>query len=290
MSYIEITRNEKENIPFQCVPFCIEHSTVSDADPVHVHNYHQLSIVTKGSADLIVNNYSCKVQAGSVYVISSYAPHHLEQVDHIEVINILFSLDDLMKYAASLQQSEGFRSLFIFQASTSLHTRPNNILTLNFEGIQEVLHLADAMLKEANNSALGQDIVIQSYFMLLITYLSRSFDLDTESEQSAYAFYRLTEHINRNFAEQYTMSDLVKLSLLNEKHLRSLFMKKYHCSPMQYINRTKLEKARYYFITTDMNISEVAHACGFDDSNYFSRKFKQEFGVSPREFKQKVGG
>ena len=40
------------------------------------------------------------------------------------------------------------------------------------------------------------------------------------------------------------------------------------------MNHLRLERAKYYLITTDQNISEIAAACGFDDSNYFSRKFK----------------
>ena len=286
MKYLEITKTDKQNISFPCTPFCIERDRLTSADSVHVHNYHQLTIVTHGNANLTVNNFSCKVNAGSVYVISNYAPHHLESANNLEVVNILFNLDDLMQHAVSLQQNEGFRSLFVFQASTSLYERPSNILKLSYEGIQEILHLIDMMLEELNKDAPGQDIVIQSYFMILITYLSRQFDVKDERNQDPYAFYLLIEHINQNFSQNYTLSDLTRISSLNERLLRSMFMKKYHCSPMQYITHVKMEKAKYYLITSDMNITEIADACGYDDSNYFSRKFKQEFGISPRDFKK----
>lgn len=286
MKYLEITKTDKQNISFPCTPFCIERDRLTSADSVHVHNYHQLTIVTHGNANLIVNNFSCKVNAGSVYVVSNYAPHHLESANNLEVVNILFNLDDLMQHAGSLQQNEGFRSLFVFQASTSLYERPSNILKLSYEGIQEILHLIDMMLEELNKDAPGQDIVIQSYFMILITYLSRQFDVKDERNQDPYAFYLLIEHINQNFSQNYTLSDLTRISSLNERLLRSMFMKKYHCSPMQYITHVKMEKAKYYLITSDMNITEIADACGYDDSNYFSRKFKQEFGISPRDFKK----
>lgn len=286
MSYHEITRSDKQNISFQCVPFCIERNFLNSADSVHVHNYHQLTIVTHGNANLVVNNFSCKVSAGSIYVVSKYAPHYLESANNLEVVNILFNLEDLMQHASSLLQNEGFRSLFVFQASTSIYERPSNILKLNYEGIQEILHLTDVMLDEMNKNAPGQDIIIQSYFMILITYLSRQFDLKDEHSQDTYAFYLLIEHLNQNFSQNYTLADLTKISSLNERLLRSMFMKKYHCSPMQYVTHIKMEKAKYYLITSDMNITEIADACGYDDSNYFSRKFKQEFGISPREFKK----
>ncbi|WP_423827224.1 helix-turn-helix domain-containing protein [Sharpea porci] len=31
------------------------------------------------------------------------------------------------------------------------------------------------------------------------------------------------------------------------------------------------------------NISEIAHSCGFSDSNYFSRYFKKKTGISPKQ-------
>ena len=40
MGYTEITRSDKQNISFQCVPFCIERNTLTSPDFVHIHNYH----------------------------------------------------------------------------------------------------------------------------------------------------------------------------------------------------------------------------------------------------------
>ncbi len=63
MSYLEITRTDKQNISFPCVPFCIEKNRLNSPDSVHVHNYHHLTVVTQGRDNLVVNNFSCKVNA-----------------------------------------------------------------------------------------------------------------------------------------------------------------------------------------------------------------------------------
>ncbi len=54
-----------------------------------------------------------------------------------------------------------------------------------------------------------------------------------------------------------------------------------------YIQHRRLSKARILLKQADTNISEVAWAVGFKDPKYFSRLFKREFGVSPREFVEK---
>lgn len=47
-------------------------------------------------------------------------------------------------------------------------------------------------------------------------------------------------------------------------------------------------KFPYMYVTTDMSVTEVASAVGIDNFVYFSRLFKREIGMSPREYKKMV--
>ena len=60
-------------------------------------------------------------------------------------------------------------------------------------------------------------------------------------------------------------------------------------SPSIYINRIKVARAKSLLDSdTEMNISEIAYKCGFEDPNYFSRIFKQCTGISPSEHRKKA--
>ncbi|MBV8390100.1 MAG: helix-turn-helix transcriptional regulator [Mucilaginibacter sp.] len=50
----------------------------------------------------------------------------------------------------------------------------------------------------------------------------------------------------------------------------------------------KLKKAKELLQDTGISISSVAIDCGFSDPGYFARVFKQEFGVTPNEWRTKV--
>ncbi|MCB0557544.1 MAG: response regulator [Lewinellaceae bacterium] len=52
-------------------------------------------------------------------------------------------------------------------------------------------------------------------------------------------------------------------------------------TPSQFIRSIRLDKAMELLNSTDLNISQIAYDVGFNDPNYFSRSFLQEFGVSP---------
>ena len=50
-----------------------------------------------------------------------------------------------------------------------------------------------------------------------------------------------------------------------------------------------MKKARLLLLTTDLKIYEIADQVGFEDMNYFTQRFKQIAGVTPRQFKKGEG-
>ena len=52
------------------------------------------------------------------------------------------------------------------------------------------------------------------------------------------------------------------------------------------IRSIRLQKAKELLRTTDYNISEVAYRVGFNDPNYFSRTFSEEFGRPPTDLRK----
>jgi len=57
-------------------------------------------------------------------------------------------------------------------------------------------------------------------------------------------------------------------------------------TPSQFIRSIRLQKAAEFLKTTDLSISEIAYAVGFNDPNYFSRSFSDEFGYPPSEVRK----
>ena len=53
-----------------------------------------------------------------------------------------------------------------------------------------------------------------------------------------------------------------------------------------FIRQVRLKEAKKLLENGDLNISEIAYDVGFNDPNWFSRAFKQEFGLPPSEFKK----
>ena len=56
-------------------------------------------------------------------------------------------------------------------------------------------------------------------------------------------------------------------------------------SPNIFITNIRLEKARRLLKSTNMSVNEIAYECGYDESSYFIRVFRQELGMTPQQYR-----
>ena len=92
--------------------------------------------------------------------------------------------------------------------------------------------------------------------------------------------------IHEHYTETIPREVLAAEVGVSERHLTLCFRQETGITPVAYLNRTRIRQARTLLETTSMNVTEVAMACGFGDSTYFGKVFRQEVGLSPRAFQQ----
>lgn len=107
-------------------------------------------------------------------------------------------------------------------------------------------------------------------------------DADQEMMQHLMAF--IEERISDEDLKIEEMADAVGMS-------RSVFYVKVKAlvgmSPLDFLRRLRMQRAEQLVSRSTMNVSEIAYAVGFTDPKYFSRCFKKETGMTPREYREK---
>ena len=68
---------------------------------------------------------------------------------------------------------------------------------------------------------------------------------------------------------------------ISMRQLERLFQRYFSKSPKRYYMALRLQKARNLLLQTDMNVLQIALACGFSSSSHFSKCYKSEFNVTP---------
>ncbi len=91
--------------------------------------------------------------------------------------------------------------------------------------------------------------------------------------------------IEKNISKDFSLEDIAAETGLTQAKLQEGFKLLYNKTVTEYIRHARLEVARDLINTTEMNISEVVYSIGFTSRSYFSKIFKEKYGISPSEFK-----
>ena len=112
-----------------------------------------------------------------------------------------------------------------------------------------------------------------------------SSQIQTASRSQA-LFDAIREYIDSHFAEPLTRESVAQAFYISPNYLSHLFQKSGVMGFNEYLNHTRLEHARRLLKGYDLKVKEIAHACGFVDSNYFCRLFRKNTDRSPSEYRR----
>ncbi|MBP1965341.1 helix-turn-helix transcriptional regulator [Paenibacillus aceris] len=92
-------------------------------------------------------------------------------------------------------------------------------------------------------------------------------------------------YVKSRYAEELSLQILASRLNVNNIYLGRLFKEETGVYFSDYLNYIRLERAKELLASTLMKVSDIAGQIGFVDSNYFFRKFKQDTGLSPTEYR-----
>ena len=100
---------------------------------------------------------------------------------------------------------------------------------------------------------------------------------------------RLISVIHAQMAkEDIDMEHIAAALSLSRKQLRTRVMSITGLTPVAYVLQVRLNYAHRLITTQDLSLTAIANKCGFQNLSHFSKSFKQQFGVSPLQFRKNI--
>ena len=96
----------------------------------------------------------------------------------------------------------------------------------------------------------------------------------------------MVKHMDLHYEEEFKVEDMARHSGVTPTLFFKRFKEITSLSPLQYITRNRMEKARQLLVEGDAPIREVGNAVGYADLYYFSRIFKKVIGIPPQRYRQ----
>jgi len=99
---------------------------------------------------------------------------------------------------------------------------------------------------------------------------------------------QLAVKISKNVAQEYTLEKLTNETGLSQAKLQEGFKLLYVRTVTEYIRHVRLEAARDFIRTSELNISQIVYSVGFSSRSYFSKIFKNKYKISPSAFQNHI--
>lgn len=93
-------------------------------------------------------------------------------------------------------------------------------------------------------------------------------------------------YIRENIGRKICIGDLSERCYLSDDHFTRLFRQEMNDTPIDYINRKKIEQAQLMLVINNIPVKDIACSLSFDNIPYFNRLFKQLVGKTPTQYRE----
>lgn len=93
-------------------------------------------------------------------------------------------------------------------------------------------------------------------------------------------------YIEANLSGDLSLHAIAEIQTVTPGYLSSLFHKEVGQTLIEYVNEQRMKTALQLIKGTQLQVQTIAQLCGFGDPNYFTKLFKQHFGITPIKFRK----
>ena len=97
--------------------------------------------------------------------------------------------------------------------------------------------------------------------------------------------WQVKNYINENYDKELSLELLGQLVNLHPVYMSKIFKEVTDINLSSYITDVRMQKAAELLEQTNLQVQEVMKQIGYQKSQYFSKRFKEKFGVTPKEYR-----
>jgi len=268
-------------------PIAVERRDPQEPFGLHAHEFAEIVIVTGGSGIHITGEDSWQLSAGDTFVIGGSRPHDYVNMEDLRLINILFDQGDLSLELKDLPSLPGYHALFHLEPTWRKRHEFKSRLRLSQKDLSLAVALVERLDDELQRRAAGFGFLATAVFMQLVGHLSRCYDRSRNADSRALLRIAQTiAYLETSYACDVKLAELVDIAGMSRRSFLRAFEAATGSTPIDYLIQLRLARAATLLRSTTQTITDVAFQVGFQDSNYFSRQFRQRHGMSPTAYRR----
>lgn len=249
--------------------------------PPHNHTWFEFNYIISGDLHTSFGEEMLSFKSGNFFIVPP-GMEHFHKYNNKNPHEGIFIRWQVKKNPSDMPDLQ----FSLFNYLNNLRTWEPQVYTDEYQLYSLIIQLFEELNR--TKSAIN----LQLLFVRFLSYLAEIHDKSKTTYQSEYLFsYRtlfkkIEILLNDVNFEKITVHSLAASLHMSYGHLARIYKKLTGITLVEKLNCVKLEKAVELLKNPNLTISEISNKVGFSSQYYFSKVFKDKYGICPREYRK----
>lgn len=264
------------------------HDTSWTMEP-NIHDYYELVYMRKGNTVFEIEGQEISLGPNDIVIIKPRQHHRFIVKSEIgsDFIVMHFKFENRISGEHSEIPLEDF-----LRFVSSKETGP--CIKLKVSQKNEIIVLLNRIMKERESDEPGSEFLKYLLVLEMFVLLSRALKMEWESSIKSKS-PKLRElidisikYIHNNFERDISLGDVARYVFLSPSYFTRAFKEETGQSPISYLLKLRIERAKELLADTSLKISEIALNVGFSNQQRFNEMFKKHVKMTPLQYRKKA--
>ena len=255
--------------------------------PSHRHNFIEVLYVCEGSLTNIIGGKQVVIEAGELLFLNQFTRHEILPAGKNDIAINFMILPEFFDVAYTMAGSNNVLADFLVNVLRQ-NEEKGEYLHFRVAEVLQIQNLLENMIYSLVTGRGDQNRINQTTMGLIFLYLLDSVqyaEMRVPNQYENMISMTTLDYIEQNY-KTATLTELcVKLHL--PMHVLSKMIKKNTgFNFKELLQRKRMNKAIELMCETELPISDIIAAVGYENGSYFHRVFREKYHVTPRAFRE----
>ncbi len=253
----------------------------------HFHNHLEIYYLTAGERIYFIRDRTYHIRPGDMVVLSSNIVHRAYSVgggspNHERIILEVYQpmLASMRELFGRSGPEEALRGVF-------------GVLRLGQEEQSQVRSWIYGIMREMKERQYGYEAMVRCIMAQLLAFIIRRMSQEASAERVTAKNTRMLEiadYLAAHSNQKLSLDKIAERFYISKYHLCRTFKQATGFTLAEYINTSRVMRARELLLTTRSSITEIAEETAFESGTHFGKVFKQYMGTPPLAYRKTFQG